>query len=210
MSADRATLLLATTNAGKLRELGALLAPLDLDLVSASDFDGRFEVEEGGRTFAENAEQKARAWADHATLPALAEDSGLEVDALDGRPGVMSARWVPGSDEDRMLALLDRLSGVDDPRARSARYRAVAAIALPGIAEISTASGVVEGRIAHRPRGRAGFGYDPIFLVIDGPHAGERTMAELTPAEKNALSHRARAIDGLIPCLLELAGGRSG
>lgn len=199
-------LLLATTNPGKLRELGTLLAPLDLELVTAAEVDPGFDVAETGATFEENAALKARAWAERAGMPALADDSGIEVDALSGRPGVTSARWVEGTDQDRMHALLDRLSHIADPRARTARYRAVAALAVPGADEVLIAAGILEGRIAHRPRGQGGFGYDPIFIVVEGEHAGDRTVAELSPAEKNAISHRARAVIALLPALRERFG----
>jgi XTP/dITP diphosphohydrolase len=188
-------LLVATTNPGKLRELTALLADLGLELVTPVDVGLDLDVAETGGTFAANAVLKARAFAAAGALPALADDSGLEVDALDGFPGVQSARWVPGSDADRVAALLARLAGVPAPR-RTARFRSVAALAWPdGHAE--TADGHVEGRIALAPRGSGGFGYDPVFLVEDGGHAGDRTMAELPPDEKNRLSHRARAVAGL-------------
>ena len=209
MTERRLRLLLATTNAGKLREFTELLVGLDLELVTPADLGSGFDVEETGTTFAENAADKALAWADHTGLPALADDSGLEVDALNGEPGVLSARWAPGSDEDRMLALLERLDDAAEPAARSARYKAVAAFALPGESMVSTAEGNVEGRIARDPRGAGGFGYDPIFLVFDGGHAGDRTMAELTPDEKNALSHRARAVRGLVPSMRQRLGTHS-
>jgi XTP/dITP diphosphohydrolase len=188
-------LLVATTNRGKLRELTALLADLGLELVTPADVGLDLDVPETGATFAANALLKARAFAAASGLPTLADDSGLEVDDLDGFPGVQSARWVPGSDADRVAALLARIADVPAPR-RTARFRSVAALAWPdGHAE--TADGHVEGRIAAAPRGDGGFGYDPVFLVEDGGYAGDCTMAELPPAEKNRLSHRARAVAGL-------------
>lgn len=188
-------LLVATSNPGKLRELRALLADLGLEVLGPGDVGLALEVEETGTTFVANAVLKARAFAAAAGLPALADDSGLEVDALDGRPGVHSARWVAGTDADRVAALLARLAAVP-AAARGARFRSVAALAWPD-GRVATAEGAVEGRIAFAPRGAGGFGYDPIFLVEDGGHDGRRTMAELPPEEKNRLSHRARAVAGL-------------
>lgn len=199
-------LLVATTNPGKLREFSALLAELDLTLVTPADLDLGLDVDETGDSFVENALLKARAFAAATGLPALADDSGLTVDALGGFPGIHSARWAPGSDADRVAALLARLAGVPPDR-RTAQFRAVAALAWPdGRAE--TAEGLVQGRIAPAPRGAGGFGYDPVFLVEDGPYRGELTMAELPAAAKNALSHRARAVAGLRGVLAEL--GRPG
>jgi XTP/dITP diphosphohydrolase len=196
-------LLLATANAGKVRELRALLDGLDLEVVTADDLGLRLDVEETGVTFEENAAQKARAFAAAAALAALADDSGLEVDALCGFPGVRSSRWVAGGDADRVAALLGKLEGVPAAR-RGARFRSVAVLAMPD-GRIATASGSVKGRIATAPRGTSGFGYDPVFLVEDGGWAGDRTMAELTPGEKNRLSHRARAVRGLWSALEALA-----
>lgn len=188
-------LLVATTNPGKVRELKALLARLGVEAVAPGDLGLALDVVEDGTTFEANAVLKARAFADAAGLPALADDSGLEVDALGGEPGVHSARWAPGSDEDRVVALLARLAGVP-PARRTARFRTVAALAVPGRL-VATAAGAVEGRIAAAPRGEGGFGYDPVFFVEDGGLDGTRTMAELDAATKNGLSHRARAVAGL-------------
>lgn len=202
------SLLLATTSPGKLRELRALLVDLPVTALAPADLGLRLEVAEEGDTFLANARTKALAWAAAAGLPALADDSGLEVDALGGEPGVASARWHPGSDEDRVRALLERLRDVP-PEARGARYRAVVVLARPGEDDSAWAQGRVEGRIATAARGTGGFGYDPIFLVEDGAHGvsydGRRTMAELGAAEKNALSHRARALRALGPALRALA-----
>jgi XTP/dITP diphosphohydrolase len=201
-------LLVASTNPGKLREYRALLADLGVDLVSPTDLGLTLEVDETGATFVENAVLKARAFAAATDLPALADDSGIEVDALGGFPGVVSARWVPGSDEDRVIALLARLAGVP-PAQRSARFHAVVALAWPD-GRLETADGTVEGRIASAPRGTGGFGYDPVFLVVDGGHTGESTMAELPAEEKNRLSHRARALAGLRAALAEMAQSGGG
>ena len=198
-------LLIATTNPGKVRELRALLGELDVLVVTPPDVGLAFDVVENGATFEANAVLKARAFAAATGLPALADDSGLEVDALGGEPGVRSARWVPGSDGDRVAALLAHLDGVPTER-RTARFRSVAAWATPDrgstVGAIATAAGAVEGRIAFAPRGDGGFGYDPVFLVEDGGLAGTRTMAELEPAVKNALSHRGRAVSQLMPAIV--------
>jgi len=198
-------LVLASLNPGKLVELRALLDRLGiwLDVASPADLGLALDVAETSDTFEANAVLKARAWAEAAGMPALADDSGIEVDALGGAPGVHSARWVPGPDEARVAALLQRLDAVPDA-ARTARYRAVVALARPGDATVATASGAVEGRIARAPRGEGGFGYDPVFLVEDGGYVGARTMAELSAAEKDRVSHRARALAGLRGALASL------
>jgi XTP/dITP diphosphohydrolase len=188
-------LLVATGNPGKLAELRALLADLDLEVVSPADIGLGLSVAETGETFEQNAVLKAQAFAVASGLPTLADDSGLEVDALDGFPGVRSARWIPGTDADRVAGILERLADVP-PERRTARFRCVAALAWPD-SRVRTAAGAVEGRIATAPRGSGGFGYDPVFLVEDGGHAGTRTLAEVTADEKNRLSHRARAVAGL-------------
>lgn len=181
------TLLVATRNRGKLAEFAALLAPHGVAVEGLDAHPGVPEVEEDGATFVANALKKARTYAQATGLPVLAEDSGLEVDALGGEPGVRSARWVPGTDADRVQALLDRLQGVP-LAARTARYRCAIALAAPDGRE-AVFQGTWEGRIALVPRGTGGFGYDPVFLLPDG-----RTAAELTRDEKNALSHRGQAL----------------
>lgn len=196
-------LLIATGNPGKVRELRALLAELGTETVTPDDVGLALDVVEDGATFEANAVRKAVAFAAAADMPALADDSGLEVDALGGEPGVRSARWVAGGDEDRVAALLARLADVPAER-RTARFRSVAALAGPG-GIVATAAGAVEGRIAFAPRGASGFGYDPVFLVEDGGLDGTRTMAELDPSTKNALSHRARAVAGLSDAIARLA-----
>ncbi|MEX0782622.1 MAG: RdgB/HAM1 family non-canonical purine NTP pyrophosphatase [Dehalococcoidia bacterium] len=186
-------LLLATTNPGKLREFRRLLDGCGWELVAPQDFGLVLDVHEDGETYEENAIIKARAWADAAAMPALADDSGIEVDALDGRPGLHSARYGgPGLDDPGRTALLLReLEGVPD-HLRTARYQAVVAIAFPtqfSVLSLHTFSGTQEGRIGHAPRGCGGFGYDPVFVLPDG-----RTQAELTDAEKDAISHRGKAM----------------
>ena len=196
------TLLLATNNPGKVAEIQALLNGLGLTLVTPADLDIRLDVAEDGHTYAENAAKKAIAFARAARLVALGDDSGLEVDALDGQPGVHSHRFVPlpdATDAARRTYLLKRLR--EKPRPWSAHFHAAVAIAMPdGPARL--ASGRCDGEIISEERGHSGFGYDPIFLI---PELG-RTMAELTMDEKNRLSHRARAVQNAIPLLKELFG----
>ena len=193
--ADTVRVVLATHNAGKRREWVELLAGLRVDVVLPEDIGISSDVEETGTTYTENAFLKARTLADASGLPALADDSGLEVDALDGAPGMHSARFRPGSDEVRYLALLKALEGVP-AGVRGARFRCVAALVLPDGREFSTV-GVCDGRIDTAAYGRGGFGYDPVFYVTE---AG-KTMAELTEAEKNRISHRARAAQAMRPIL---------
>jgi XTP/dITP diphosphohydrolase len=186
-------LLLATTNPGKLREFGRLLAGCGWDLASPRELGLALDVDEHGATYEENAVLKARAWAEAAGIPALADDSGIEVDALDARPGLHSARYGgPGLDDAaRTDLLLRELEGIPDDR-RTARYQAVVAIAFPtepSVLGTRTFSGTQEGRIGDTPGGCGGFGYDPVFLLEDG-----RTQAELTDAEKDAISHRGQAM----------------
>lgn len=196
---------LATRNPGKVRELSALLADLPLEVKSLLDFPDMPSLVEEGATYAENAIAKALTVSRATGQEALADDSGIEIDALDGAPGVHSSRWLgeDASDADRNAAVLERLRGVS-PEARTARFRAVVAIAQPD-GTVRTFEGVVEGRIAERPAGREGFGYDPIFLV-----QGEgRTMAELDSQIKNRISHRARAVRAARNVLAALAAGGS-
>ena len=196
-------LVVATKNPGKVRELQALLSDLPLELLTA---DGMAEVEETGSTFAENAELKARAATEWSGAWALADDSGLEVDALGGRPGIHSNRFAgPNTTEaDRNRALLKLLADTP-PEQRTARYRAAIAITAPD-GRIWVVDGACEGRIIDEPRGEHGFGYDPHFLL---PDYG-KTMAELDPALKNRISHRGRALAAARPILERLAlGGHS-
>jgi len=192
------SLLVGTQNPGKQREYRELLAGAPVVWVGPEEVGlAALEVEENGATFEENARHKALAYARASGLPALADDSGLEVDALDGEPGVYSARYAgPGAtDEDRYRKLLEVMASVPDDR-RTARFVCVVALALPG-GEVYVARGTVEGRIGHGPRGSGGFGYDPVFVLPDGRH-----MAELPAEEKNAISHRGRALHALKPTLL--------
>jgi XTP/dITP diphosphohydrolase len=198
-------LLLATTNTGKIEELRRQLARLTIsvEIVSPREF-GELEVpEENGLSFAENARIKALHYAEKAGVPALADDSGLEVDALDGRPGIHSARYGPTPEGgiDRLLAELD---GVDHDR-RTARFRCAIALALPGEGIFAESDGAVEGRIAHERRGNGGFGYDPVFIVEQG-FTGKH-MAELSPEEKQAISHRGQALKSILPAVVALYKG---
>lgn len=178
-------LLIATHNAGKLAELRDLLRDVPHSLVSLSDVDIELDVEETGDTLEENAALKATTYARLARLPVLADDSGIEVDALGGAPGVYSARYagLGATDADRIAKLLDNLAV--HPQPWTARFRCVIAIASPDGA-IDLHSGACEGVIISSPRGDNGFGYDPVFFMPER----NRTMAELSDAEKNTISHR--------------------
>jgi len=182
-------LLIATHNAGKLVELAELLGGIPYRLVSLSDVGIDADVEETGRTFEENAALKAETYRELSGLPTLADDSGLEVDALDGEPGVLSARYAgeDATDADRVALLLRNLADAPSEE-RAARFRCVIAVAAPG-QRTRLYDGVCEGLIVDEPRGDNGFGYDPVFLL---PDEG-MTMAELPSERKNAVSHRAVA-----------------
>jgi XTP/dITP diphosphohydrolase len=193
-------IILATQNQGKVRELRNLIANEEIEVISLRDIPNWEDVEENGETFAENAAIKARAAVQRTGLITLADDSGLEVDALKGAPGVFSARFAgePKDDErnnDKLLALLEMTSD----EKRTARFRCALVIATPNGEEYLT-EGTVEGKILRQRRGTDGFGYDPLFLV---PELG-RTLAEITLTEKNNLSHRAQAFNKAIPILQNL------
>ncbi len=183
------TLLLATNNPHKLEEFRAMFADMPLKLLSLNDVQLNVDVEETGNTFAENAELKGRVYAQMSHRLTLADDSGLEIDALGGMPGVYSARYLgrETSYEERFRVILDQLKGLPLEQ-RSARFRCAIALAEP-TGKISLVEGIVEGVIAESPRGTHGFGYDPIFFL---PELG-KTFAELEPVVKNRISHRARA-----------------
>ena len=194
------SLLLASTNPGKLREMRALLKDVKVHLLSPRDLGLAIEVEETGATYAENAARKARAFSLRSGLVSLADDSGLEVDALGGAPGLYSARYAPhpgATDADRRAFLLQQLQ--DQPRPWSARFRCTVAIALPS-GEVRFSEGICPGEIIPEERGRGGFGYDPVFLIP----SLNKTMAELSLQEKNKISHRALAVRAAIPLLKEL------
>ncbi len=195
-------LLLATNNPGKVREMQALLDDLGVQLYLPADLGLHLHVTEDGQTYAENAARKALAFARASGMIALGDDSGLEVDVLDGKPGLHSHRFAPwpdATDADRRAYLLQQLQG--KPRPWTARFRATVAVATPG-GDVRYALGECEGQIIPDERGTGGFGYDPIFLI---PSLG-RTMAELAMHEKNRLSHRARAIQNASQILKEWLG----
>jgi XTP/dITP diphosphohydrolase len=191
-------LLVATTNAGKQREFRRLLAHLPAELVMPEELGLELEVDEPHDTYAENAAVKAAAFARAAGIPAVADDSGIEVAALDWGPGVRSARWAgeKGREADR---LLEALRDVEDRRARMVCALAVATPADPDPVGVELFHGVVEGRVATERRGQGGFGYDPVFIVFGG-----RTTAELPEDEKDRLSHRGRAVTAATPYLKEV------
>ena len=197
-------LILATRNAGKVNELHAILADAGLtyELVGADAYPDIPDVKETGVTFAENALLKAHALAQATGLPAVADDSGLCVDVLNGAPGIFSARWsgTHGDDKANLDLLLAQLSDIADEH-RGAHFACAAALALPDGTER-----VVEGRLTgvlrFAPTGTNGFGYDPILQ----PEGMTVTCAELTPAEKNAISHRGKAFRALVPVVRELVG----
>lgn len=195
-------IVLATRNAGKIRELRRLLAEAGLAVEPAGleEFPDIGDVAETGLTFAENALLKAHAVARGSGLPAIADDSGLCVDALNGMPGVFSARWSGrhGDDRANLDLLLAQLADVPEGR-RGAHFACAAALALPS-GEEHVVEGALYGSLIREPRGENGFGYDPIFV----PEGYDRTTAELSPAEKDAISHRGRALRALVPVLAEV------
>lgn len=184
-------LLIATSNAGKIRELSGLLVNLPLRLRQLSEFPQIEEVEETGKTFAENALLKARLYGRQTNLWTLADDSGLEVDALDGAPGVLSARYAGrhATDEERNSRLLAELALTNDEQ-RTARFVCAIALYDPASRATEIFNGTCEGRIAKHPRGRQGFGYDPLFI----PSGYTHTFGELSEDVKQQISHRARAL----------------
>ena len=195
----KAPLLFATTNPGKLRELRALAT--GLQVLSVSDVAPLPIVEETEATLEGNARKKALAWARASSVPVLADDSGLFVDALEGRPGVHSARYASGDDTARVRRLLEELRGVP-PARRTAAFRCALCLAVPGGANV-VELGSCQGTITEEPLGSGGFGYDPVLLV---PELG-RTLAEVSSAEKASVSHRARAFARMRPWLLAYATG---
>ncbi len=182
-------LLIATNNPGKVREYESLLGDLPLTLVTPVKAGIKLEVDESGKTMEENARLKAVAFASESKMVSLADDSGLEVDALGGEPGPLSARYAGEgtSDRDRINFLLERLEGIPSDK-RTARFRCIIAVATPE-GKVELCSGECYGAISYQPQGKNGFGYDPIFYL---PKLG-KTMAELTLTTKNRISHRAEA-----------------
>jgi XTP/dITP diphosphohydrolase len=197
-------LILATRNAGKVTELHAILASAGLshELLGADAYPDVPDVKETGITFAENALLKAHAMAQATGFPAVADDSGLCVDVLNGAPGIFSARWAGrhGDDEANLRLLLAQLADIEDPH-RGAHFACAAALALPDGTE-RVVEGHLTGILRHTPAGTGGFGYDPILQ----PEGETRTCAELTAAEKNAISHRGQAFRALVAVLRELLG----
>jgi len=197
VSGHSSRVVLATRNEHKIRELARILTPYGISLESPSDLP---DVAETEPTFAANALLKARAVASATGLVAVADDSGLEVDALNGMPGVLSARWAGrhGDDRANLSLVLAQISDVPDER-RTAAFVCAAAAVAPSGAEVLV-EGRVDGVLLHSPRGAGGFGYDPIFV----PLGSTQTTAEMTAAEKDALSHRGKAFRALAPRLTEL------
>ena len=217
--ADDIVVVLATRNAAKLRELARILDAADhgdaqVRLAGLEEFPGAPDVPETGATFEANALLKARAIADFTGLPAVADDSGLCVGALNGMPGVLSARWAGGHGDDRANLELVLAQVADMPDSRlGAQFVCAAALVAPFSAALVAPSsgagewvvtGSVEGRLTREPRGSGGFGYDPIFL----PDGFDQTTAEMTAEEKDAISHRGRAFRALTPFITRLAPGR--
>ena len=199
-------IVIASGNAGKIREISDMFGDLPVHWIPQKEVGTSPEVVEDGTTFRENALKKASAIAEWSGMPALAEDSGLQVDALDGAPGVYSARFAGehATDAENVALLLRKLEGVP-PEARTARFRAVMVLLLPE-GELIEAEGVCEGSIATKPSGDAGFGYDPVFV----PSGEQETFARLGLDVKNRMSHRAKALANLRPPLLrrlERSGG---
>jgi XTP/dITP diphosphohydrolase len=192
-------LVLATANQAKLAELTRILEAghVDVELVSQATFPDAPDIRETGATFAENALLKARAIATFTGLPAVADDSGLCVDALNGMPGVLSARWSGGhgDDEANLRLVLGQLADVPEER-RGAHFACTAALVLPSGREHVT-QGIVEGRLIHEPRGHNGFGYDPIFV----PDSAELTTAEMSATDKDRISHRGKALRAIAPVI---------
>lgn len=203
MAAD--TVVLATRNAAKLRELARILGAEDsggaqIRLVGLDEFPGAPDVPETGATFEENALLKARSIASHTGLPAVADDSGLCVDALSGMPGVLSARWAGqhGADRANLELVLAQVADVPDTRL-GAQFVCAAALVVPTASTREwVVTGRVEGRLIRSPRGSGGFGYDPIFL----PDGFDQTTAEMTAEAKDAISHRGRAFRALTPFII--------
>ena len=194
-------LVLATRNAKKLAELDRLLAGagLDVEILGSDAFGDLPEIEETGSTFAENSLIKARAVSTHTGLIAIADDSGLCVDALDGQPGIYSARWAGqgATDESNLDLVLEQIREVE-PARRTAHFACAAALVLPS-GEEYVVQGQVNGVLLTQRRGVGGFGYDPIFL----PDGFDITTAEMTSEQKDAISHRGQAMRALVPVILQ-------
>lgn len=197
-------LLIATTNPGKFEEISAILRPAHpkLTLLSLTDVKGIPAIEENGSSFLENAQKKAKIASTFSRIPCLADDSGLEIDALGGRPGIFSARFAGpnATDDQNVERVLERMKGIPADQ-RQARFRCAMVLCAPS-GRMNTAVGDLVGQITETPTGMNGFGYDPIFFV---PELG-KTLAELPTSEKNRLSHRLRALEkisGMLPDFLK-------
>ena len=199
MRSDR--VVLATRNAHKVAELNRILTEAGFtgELVGLDEFPGAPDVPETGSTFADNALLKARAIAAYTQLPAVSDDSGLTVHALNGMPGILSARWAGkhGDDRANLELVLGQLADIDN---RGAAFICVAALALPDGSREWTTTGVLSGSLTRAPRGENGFGYDPIFV----PEGMKTTTAQLAPQEKDAISHRGRAFRAIAPIIAAL------
>jgi len=195
-------LLIATGNVGKIVELKGLVADLRIEVVGLDSFPYVSEVPETGSTFGENARLKAIGYAEQTGLPALADDSGLEVSALQGRPGVLSARYggnVPFTEKMQTLLSELELTGATD---RSARFVSAIALSMPDGSVLAEAEGICSGRLAEQPRGGGGFGYDPLFI----PEGYDETFGELPSEIKAQISHRSRAFSLILPVLARFFG----
>ena len=194
-------ILLTTRNVKKLEELRRILGPLmEIEVLGLDDVNTYDELPETGATFAENALNKARQGAEHTGLPSVADDSGLTVEALNGMPGVLSARWAGrhGDDVANLRLVLAQLADTPDERLGAA-FVCAAALVTPDGTELVT-QGRMPGRLVREPRGANGFGYDPIFVA----EGNSLTNAELEPAAKDAISHRGKALRALVPALLRI------
>ena len=194
-------LVISTHNSGKLREIRALMAPFRIECVGAAELDLP-EPEEIGNTFVDNADLKAREAADLSGLPALADDSGLSVDALGGRPGIFSARWAEDEDGNRdWMRAMDRvrseIEAAGPDASRDAHFVCALSLAWPEDGQVESFEGRVHGTLVWPPRGENGFGYDPIFVA----NGMDRTFGEIDPAEKHTISHRADAFRKLVAAL---------
>jgi len=197
------TLVLATRNQGKIVEFRRILdsiAPGEINLVGVENFPDLIDVEETGKTFEENALLKARYTADATGLPSISDDSGLCIDALNGDPGIFSARWagVHGNDTANLEKILEQLLGVPDEN-RGAHYTCVSALALPD-GRIHVEEGRFHGRILHAPIGDQGFGYDPIFL----PTGFNQSCGQMSAEEKDAISHRGKSLRAIAPHVIQM------
>lgn len=189
---DEKKLLIASGNAGKIKEIKELLAPFSVEVISAKEFD-LVEPEENGLTFIENAEIKAKYYGDKTGFPALADDSGLCVNALNGAPGIYSARWA-GEDKDFSIAMKKIAEKLKDKRDKTAYFACALSLYWPDSGDSESVEGRVNGSLVFPPRGEKGFGYDPIFIA----NGNTKTFAEMIPEEKAAISHRSDAFKKLI------------